>query len=67
MDKVTGRQVYRNLMDLGIILADMTYMGPWYSFLNTITDDTPVLIQFNNEILQMTARLQKLIDLKKRK
>jgi hypothetical protein len=42
-------------------------MGPWYSFLNTIADDTPVLIQFNNEILQMTARLQKLIDLKKRK
>ena len=59
---MTGDDVYRKLMDLSLILQDISQMGPLKMFLGGITDDNPALIKLDKEITDFTARVESLVN-----
>jgi hypothetical protein len=61
MSQLTGDDVFRNLMDLDLLLQDGGPMVRLKLFLGTIAPDNPALHKLNNEILFLTNRLTGLI------
>ena len=58
---VKGDDVYRKLMDIDLILQDISKMIPLKMFLGSIRENHPSLIELNKEIETFKGRLEQLI------
>ena len=59
---MTGVDVYRELMDLDLLLQDMGEMGPLYTLLSRVTDDSPALLKLHEEIKTFTYLVRSIAD-----
>lgn len=55
-----GDDVYRSLMDLDLVLQDVTQMIALKAFLASVDPDNPSLAKLHAEILSFTRRIEAL-------
>lgn len=67
MKRVTGLDVYRQLMDLDLILQDSDKMILLHQFLCSVSDDSPALAKLSHEITVFTARIAGIVQVSMKK
>jgi hypothetical protein len=58
---MTGDSVFLKIMDVDLLLQDITKMAPLKVFLGSIQDDNPALIALDAEVETFKKRIEQLI------